>query len=317
MSYRYVFGPVDSSRLGLSLGLDLLGQKICSFDCLYCESGPTWLHTFRRKPYAPGEAVLAELKQWWLEKRSRPDFITLGGLGEPCLNSDLGRVISGVKRLVPDLPLAVLTNSSLLGSSLIRKELQRCQVILPSLDSLVPEEFQTLNRPAARMDPGKVADNILRTKQGFAGRIYLEVLLVEGINDSQLNLHRMRDFVARLHPDRVDVLTMSRPGSHSSARPVADEVLQAWRQELGAVLGPKPRHGHSTACSSSSPVQLQEMVLASLQRRPQTLQQLASGLGLEESQLEPVLQKLLGESKVATQDLGQENFFTLQRNYQV
>ncbi|MGM0424739.1 MAG: radical SAM protein [Thermodesulfobacteriota bacterium] len=316
MPYRYVFGPVDSSRLGLSLGLDLLGEKICSFDCLYCESGPTWVHTFRRKPYVPGEAVLAELEQWWLENSRRPDYITLGGLGEPCLNSDLSRIISGVKRLAPDLPLAILTNSSLLGSPLIRKELQRCQVILPSLDSLVPEEFQALNRPAHDMEPGQIAENILRTKEGFQGKIYLEILLVQGINDSELNLQRMQRFLARLNPHRVDVLTMSRPGAHSRARPVQANVLQAWRQELGAVLGPKPQPGSRSACSESSPVQLQEMVLNSLQRRPQTLQHLARGLGLEESQLEPVLQSLLASRKVAVQDLGQEKFFTLQRNDQ-
>jgi wyosine [tRNA(Phe)-imidazoG37] synthetase (radical SAM superfamily) len=317
MPYSYVFGPVDSSRLGLSLGLDLLGQKICSFDCLYCESGPTWLHTFRRKPYAPGEEVLAELEQWWLEDRPRPDYITLGGLGEPCLNSDLGRIVTGVKQLLPDLPLAVLTNSSLLGSSLIRKELQRCQVILPSLDSLVAEEFLALNRPAARMDPGKIAENILRFKQGFEGRIYLEILLVQGINDSKLNLERMQRFVSRLKPERVDVLSMSRPGSHSRARPVGKEVLQTWRKELGAVLGPKPQPGSRSACSSISPVQLQEMILSSLQRRPQSLQQLARGLNLDESQLEPVLQRLLDSRKVVLQELAEEKFFRLQRNYQV
>ncbi|MFP4392122.1 MAG: radical SAM protein [Desulfohalobiaceae bacterium] len=316
MPYRYVFGPVDSSRLGFSLGLDLLGQKICSFDCLYCESGPTWLHTFRRRPYAPGEAVLEELEQWWLENSRRPDYITLGGLGEPCLNSDLGRIVSGVKRIAPGLPLAVLTNSSLLGSSLIRKELQQCQVILPSLDTLVREEFLTLNRPVRNMDPYRIAENILRSKEGYKGKIYLEILLVQGINDSELNLQRMRSFVTSLEPDRVDVLSMSRPGSHSKARPVQTDVLESWRRELGAVLGSSPQTRGRSAGKSSSPLQLQEMVLNSLQRRPQTLQQLVRGLELDETQLDTVLQKLLASQKVLVQDLGAEKFFTLQRNDQ-
>lgn len=316
MPYKHVFGPVNSSRLGLSLGLDLLGDKICSYDCLYCESGPTRLQTMRRRPYAAGQEVLAELKHWWVNKRLQPDHITLGGLGEPCLNSDLGSIVSGIKKLVPDIPLAVLTNSSLLGSSLIRKELAQCQVILPSLDSMIPEEFWTLNRPVQKINPNLIAENILRTKQGFKGLIYLEILLVQGINDSGSNLKQMQSFCSKLAPDRLDVLTMTRPGAHSRAKPVDNSALEFWKRSLGASPAQAAGHSAKSDYTKHSLEQISEMVLNSLQRRPQTLQQLALALDLKQLQLKPVLQKLINQQVITVKKMGELEFFTLKRKDQ-
>ncbi len=313
MAYKYIFGPVFSNRLGLSLGLDLLGDKICSYDCLYCESGPTSIKSIKRRPYVPGQDILQEFEHWWRHAEYAPEHITLGGVGEPCLNSDLGLIVSGVKKIAPDVPLAILTNSSLLGSSLIRKELAKCQVLLPSLDSLLAREFWVLNRPVVDMDPGRIAENILTARKEFKGHIYLEVLLVRGLNDSEQNLNKMQEFCTELQANRVDVMTMSRPGAHAQARPVQEETLQLWRESLGAFSGTDKDCSVDPGRTGISTQQLRNTVLNTLHRRPQTLEQMSAALNVHQSLLHTVLQDLLQRKAVYIRELGHLKFFMLTR----
>ncbi len=161
MEFRTIFGPVLSSRLGRSLGLDLLGKKICTHDCLYCEVGPTTTHTLRRAPYVPARTLLTELALWKEHADSSPDHITLGGSGEPCLNSDLPEIISGVKNLFPHTPVAVLTNSALIGHPDVRTALLQADVILPSMDTLDPQAFLRLNRPHKGIELSRMAQDLL------------------------------------------------------------------------------------------------------------------------------------------------------------
>lgn len=236
MDYKYIFGPVRSGRLGLSLGLDLLGDRICSFDCLYCEVGKTRLHTLKRNVYVSAQSILQELKHWLKHNKPHPDFITLGGMGEPCLNKDMDEIIVGTKRLAPDIPTAILTNSSLLGSKRVSRDISLCQVVLPSLDSLVQAEFMTLNRPCVNLKTENIARNLLNWRQEYSGRVFLEILLVRGINDTKENLERLQNFVQTFKPNRVDVVTMTRPGAYAQALPVEEKTLDQWRCSWSADL---------------------------------------------------------------------------------
>lgn len=137
MNFSYVFGPVRSGRLGISLGLDLLGAPICTMDCLYCEVGRTRALTRKRKPYVPGHDILAELAAYRDGGNPTPEYVTLGGLGEPTLNSDMPEIIRGVRDIYPGLPVAVLTNAGALDDPEVCDELLLSDVVLPSLDSLV------------------------------------------------------------------------------------------------------------------------------------------------------------------------------------
>jgi wyosine [tRNA(Phe)-imidazoG37] synthetase (radical SAM superfamily) len=289
--YHYVFGPVTSGRLGVSLGLDLLGRTVCSYDCLYCEVGRTREKTLARAPYVDPGAVLDELARW-AAANEPPDAVTLGGMGEPCLNSGLGALIDGARAILPHTPVAVLTNSSLLHLSDVAEELARADVVLPSMDTLVDAEFRRLNQPAEGLDLETMARALLDFGQGFSGRLFLEVLLCAGVNDSERNLALMRDFCGLLRPDRVDVVTLNRPGAYPAARAVDTATLARWRDALAAAPLPSTARTGQRLRHAGQGTNASKAVLQSLRRRPQTAPQLASSLGLEPLAVHKALESL-------------------------
>lgn len=291
MIYSTVFGPVRSGRLGISLGLDLLGAPICSMDCLYCEVGPTRTLTRQRRAYVPAARVLGELAAWKRDNPA-PEVITLGGLGEPCLNSEMAEILAGARALFPNLPLAVLTNSTALADPEVRRELSGADIVLPSLDSLVESEFKAVNRPAAGITAAGVAESILALRAGFSGRICLEVLLCAGVNDSAENLALLTDYVARLRPERTDVVTLSRPGAHPGARAAGDATLARFREALGAG---EPERVDRQAEAGRTPLtenEFREIVSNSLRRRPQTPGQISDAMGVPEERVRTLLQQM-------------------------
>lgn len=145
MKFKYLFGPVPSRRLGLSLGVDLVPHKVCSFDCVYCECGRTTCHTVERKEYVLVSEVLRELEEF-MQDPLPFHYITFSGFGEPLLNKGFKRVAEWIKEHV-DRPLALLTNSSLLIYPEVRKEASLCDLILPSLDAVSQDVFERINRP--------------------------------------------------------------------------------------------------------------------------------------------------------------------------
>lgn len=335
---RHVFGPVLSGRLGRSLGLDLLGARVCTMNCVYCESGPLETLTLKRAPYVPADELLAELHQWEAGRLERgeplPDVVTLGGMGEPTLNSDMPRIINGVRDLLPGVAVAVLTNASLMTDAQVRAELAKADMILPSLDSLVPEEFARVNRGHSGLDPKAVADGILAFRRetaapqasgrtGSQPRLYLEVLLVAGVNDSLRNLELLTAYCNGLQPDRVDVTTLSRPGTEAWARPVDADTLARWRATLMACTTPhageqanalaeravsertglagrtEKRQEQAEGISlAEASARIQATILASVARRPQTAAQLASALLAGAETVERALSELLAQGLV-------------------
>jgi wyosine [tRNA(Phe)-imidazoG37] synthetase (radical SAM superfamily) len=304
---RYVFGPVMSGRLGRSLGLDLLGARICSMNCVYCESGRLTRLTTVRAPYVPAAELLNELRAWETDRASRgeplPDVATLGGMGEPTLNSDMPEIIEGVRKILPGVPVAVLTNASLMPDPAVRAELALADIVLPSLDSLVPEEFARVNRGHPSLDPAAVAGGILAFRQESAAKIWLEILLVAGVNDSTRNLELLADYCARLRPDRVDVTTLSRPGTEEWAKPVDAATLALWRERLAGLARPcaetpalaRQAEKRQEQSGGMDQEEIRARVLASLARRPQTAAQLASALFASTDDVERALSALLAQ----------------------
>ncbi|MFP4071532.1 MAG: radical SAM protein [Desulfovibrionales bacterium] len=316
--FKYIFGPVRSGRLGLSLGLDLLGESICSFDCLYCEVGRTTIKTVQRRPYVPAGEILSELERWLSLGLPRPDCITLGGSGEPCLNSELETILRGVGELAPDIPRAVLTNSTLLGDPDVARALNLAQTVLPSMDTLVEEEYRRLNRPDISLSVREIAASLLHWRTGYHGRVLLEILLVKGINDSEENLALLRDFCSRLTPDRVDVVTLTRPGAYPSARAVDGHVLERWRRELGA-MSPASREKRDDIAPPATTVDEAKalaVILASLKRRPQTTDQLSSALGIDTGVVETAVNELQENKSVVAVQSGDTTYFVFKCNEQ-
>jgi wyosine [tRNA(Phe)-imidazoG37] synthetase (radical SAM superfamily) len=312
-----IFGPVRSGRLGASLGLDLLGAKICSFDCLYCEVGVTRALTRIRKPYVPADKILGELAYWLFRPHPEFEVVTLGGMGEPTLNTDLGRIIEGVREMVPGVPVAVLTNSSLMYDPQVRTELALADMVLPSMDTLVPLEFTAINKPvdgATLMDARR---GLLEFRKLYPGKIFLEVLLLAGVNDSEENLDRLRAFCAELGPDRVDVVTMTRPGAYLQAIPAPPATLERFRRALdpaGSRALEMPEKSRHFAAPLDNPAdeELQALsirVLDSLARRPQTAEALAEVLDVGVWPLKNLLDDLAARGLVRPASHGGETFY--------
>lgn len=230
--YSYLYGPVPSRRLGRSLGIDIVPHKVCSYDCIYCQLGRTTRLTSERDRLVDPSEVIAELEHW-LEEGGDAEYITFAGSGEPTLHSELGDMIRNTKKLTP-IPVAVITNGSLLSEPEIREAVSAADLLVPSLDAGTERIFRAINRPAPGVSFLTMTEGLVRSAQEFAKEIWLEVMLVEGVNDSDSELLAIREIAHRVCPDRLQVNTVDRPSRSGRARPVSDDRLAEARRVFGA-----------------------------------------------------------------------------------
>lgn len=218
-----LFGPVLSRRLGLSLGVDLLKYKTCNLDCVYCELGRTSSLTKRRDRFISPDKVQREIIS-----RSGEEFdhLTFAGSGEPTLSSDLGEMIRRSKKIV-DVPVAVITNSTLLTSQKVRFEVAKADVVLPSLDAVTQSTFERINRPARDLKIEEIIEGLRAFRHEFSGEIWLEVMLVKDVNDSEAE--QIARAVRSIEPDRIQLNTV--------VRPPAEPVLPLDESEMMDILG--------------------------------------------------------------------------------
>ncbi len=277
---KYLYGPVPSRRLGLSLGVDIVPFKVCTLDCVYCQLGGTTEKTLERKDYVPVEAVLAELRDK-LAEGIEADFITISGSGEPTLNSRLGELIDGIKKIT-NIPVAILTNGTLLYKQDVRADCARADVVLPSLDAGDEQTFQRVNRPHSALSIEKLISGLCEFRNDFAGRIWLEVFFIEGFNTDTEQIAKIRDAVNRIRPDKVQLNTAVRPTAEPGIKSLNAEKLQAIAEELGekceVVADFSPgRHGGNIETKA-------EDLLSMLKRRPCSLSDICSALGINRNE---------------------------------
>ncbi|MCX6559762.1 MAG: radical SAM protein [Candidatus Aminicenantes bacterium] len=271
-----IYGPVPSRRLGYSLGLDILPFKTCSMDCIYCQLGAYGRTTDRRREYVPVRAVLAQIRGA-LASGARIDAITFSGSGEPTLHAGIGRIIAGIKRMT-DVKVVVLTNSSTLAGRRNGRDLVQADIVVPSLDAVTDRIFAKVNRPHAGLTAEKIIDGLVRFRRRFKGRIWLEVMLVRGINDGPAHLRRLRAAIERIRPDRVQINTVVRPPAEKSARPLTAAELERVRIFLGPtaeIIADFSREKQPVPAPDASAA-----ILAALKRRPMTAGDLSQSLGL-------------------------------------
>ncbi len=290
MAYRYLFGPVPSRRLGISLGIDLVPHKTCTFDCVYCECGRTTDLTCERREYVPTDGVIAELDDF-LATAPDLDYVTFAGSGEPTLHSGIGEIISFIKERYPRYRVAVLTNSALLTDPEVRAALMRADLVVPSLDAVSEEVFLEINRPCPGITAGRVLEGLLDFVREYPGEVWLEVFIVPGQNDTEEEVLRLRDAVAAISPDRVQVNTLDRPGTDIRVRPASPGALERIASTLGGnaeVIG--------AACTDRVlPPKIEdagEVILATIRRRPCTPGDLAALLGIRPAEVSKYLRIL-------------------------
>lgn len=294
---RYVYGPVLSRRLGLSLGVDLVPRKVCTYDCIYCQIGRTTLKTLERKEYVPASSILREVEEALRSCSTPPDYVTLSGSGEPTLNERLGEILKGIKGMSPS-PLAVITNGSLLYRGEVAEVLLEADVVLPSLDAVTPAVFETINRPHPDLRLEEIVKGLKAFRQAFKGKLWLEVLLCRGVNDGRAELQALKEVIAEIGPDAVHLNTVVRPGVEEYAYPLPYERLSTIAKELGEGVEVITRPPQRAAPSHRE--NLEEQVLRTLKVRPLTLEDLSRSLGLHEMEALKVLDQLADEGKITS-----------------
>jgi len=302
----HIYGPVPSRRLGFSLGVDIVPFKTCSFNCIYCQLGRTPRSSGRRRRFFSSREILHQVHEA-VAKSPRIDHITFSGSGEPTLNIAIGDLIRKIKKIT-DVPVAVLTNSSFLTRKAVRRALRAADVVVPSLDAARAETFRRINRPLAGLQIAEIIRALSAFRREFKGRIWLEVMLVKGINDSLVDIKALKRAIARIRPDKVQLNTVVRPPAEKWARPLPRRALEKIAKQLGGEIEVvadfrKPTH-------SPSGGDIKRAILDMAERRPVTQKDIASSLGREEKDIRPHLETLLRWRRLNQRKYGRSFYYS-------
>ena len=294
MGYQYLFGPVPSRRLGISLGIDLVPPKTCSYNCIYCECGKTTNLTTERTEYYPTDAIIREIDDY-LSTSPHLDFITFSGSGEPTLHSGIGEIARHIRERFPEYRIALLTNGSLFADPGIRAEVAEIDVIVPSLDAVSESIFQKIDRPCRSITATRVRDGLVALRKEFKGEIWLEIFIVPGLNDTDEELLFLRDAIEEIRPERVQVNTLDRPG-------IVDWITVPTAEEMERITSALGFPGIEVveALSSRSDIAsfsyfVRESILGTIRRRPCTIDDLSRVLGLHANEVRKYIDPLLAE----------------------
>ena len=308
--YKYLFGPVPSRRLGISLGIDLVPHKICSLNCVYCECGRTTKLTTERKEYVPVDEVMKELTHY-LANNPVPDYITFSGSGEPTLNSGLGKTLDFIKEKYPTIPVAVLTNGTLLRFKQVRNEIMKADLVLPSLDAATEAVFKKINRPPKSLTIKNCIDGLVSFRKEYSGKINLEVFILPGYNDHQVELDELKKVILKIKPDLVQLNTLDRPGTLldliAASRTELQNIVDYWNLENVEIIAAAPDRNKIKSYRKD----IETAILETIDRRPCTLTDLSQILGKHINEVNKYLDVLENEKKIKNIKLERGIFYQI------
>ncbi|MGQ9844228.1 MAG: radical SAM protein [Spirochaetota bacterium] len=285
---QYCFGPVQSRRLGVSLGVDIVPHKTCTLNCVYCECGKTTVLTDEIKEYVPTNAVIKELDAI-LSLHPDLDVITFSGSGEPTLHSGIGTIIDYLKSNYR-YKIAVLTNGTLLHNCNVRERLYHADIVIPSLDAATEHAFTKICRPHRSISLKTIIEGIAQFRKEFTNLLILEIFIVPKINDIPSELEALVNAAHFINPHRIQLNYLDRPGTEKWVAKVPIETLK----QIAALFKPIPVDIPSTPeyrlLELSLP--LQEMILSTIERRPCTVDDLAYSLGKDQLLVKQMLEDL-------------------------
>lgn len=310
--YKHLFGPVPSRRLGMSLGVDLVPHKVCSLNCVYCECGETTNLTTERKEYVSYDEIISELDDFF-KNNDNPDYITFSGAGEPTLNIHIGSVIDYIKSNFGNIPVAVLTNGSLLSNPEVRNELLRADLILPSLDAASNLAFKKIDRPSSNLNIENYIDGLIKFSKEFIGTIWLEIMILPGFNDDLENLKGLKEAILKINPAKVQLNTLDRPGVIDNIRAATrielQNIIDLWGLDIVEIIA-------STAVrkdNKSFRKDTENAILETISRRPCTLEDLQKILGLHVNEINKYLDTLDNDGKIETYRQERGIFYQLKK----
>ena len=308
--YKYLFGPVPSRRLDMSLGIDLVPKKVCSLNCVYCEVGETTKLAVDRMEYVKVDKIFAELKEF-MSNNPKIDYITFSGSGEPTLNSKIGEVLSHVKQHYPEVKTAILTSGALLADKRLRTEILASDVILPSLDAASQSVFEKINQPNPNLKIDTYIQGLVDMRKEYKGNIWLEVFLLKNYNDTPDELMLLKEAILKIKPDMIQLNTLDRPGAVSGLKALTKEELQTvadnWNIPNVEIIASASQR---TTLESFS-TDIEATILATIARRPCTLNDLHQVLGIHINEINKYLGTLELNSKIKSVELDRGAFYEL------
>lgn len=228
--YKHVFGPVPSRRLGVSLGVDLVVSKSCNLNCIFCECGATKKIQLERQRFKDMNEILNEIQS--VLKDIKPDYITFSGSGEPTLSLDLGNISKAIKEdLKYKGKICLITNSLLLANEQVIKELEYIDLIVPTLNTLKQDIFEKIVRPDYRTSVDEIKKGFINlNNSNYKGKIWIEIFILENINDSEENFIEIADFLnsENIRYDKIQLNTIDRVGAERDLKAISfDKILKA------------------------------------------------------------------------------------------
>jgi len=306
--YKYIFGPVNSRRLGISLGVDLVPFKTCPLNCVYCECGNTTDLTSKIDEYVPTDEVLQEIDDY-LSGKPKLDIITFSGSGEPTLHKNIGRIIDHIKNHFSGYKIAVLTNGIMLSRNSVRRAISKADLVIPSLDAVSIEVFNRIARPVPGITPEKLIDGLADFRQVFSGEMILEIFIVPGINDTPAELKKIRNAFDRIKPDRIQINSLDRPGAEDWVSPVGKDTLSRiekifapFRVEMIGSPGNYKfidKHGDG----------IMRKIISTLERRPSTIEDLYRSFGIREEEIAEIIEMMLKKGIISKEKLPRGEFY--------
>ena len=308
--YKYLFGPVPSRRLGMSLGIDLVPKKVCALNCVYCEVGETTKLTTDRMEYIKYDKIISELQQF-MSSRPKIDYITFSGSGEPTLNSRIGEVLAYVKQNYPDVKTAILTCGALLSSPQLRTEILEADVILPSLDAATQAIFNKINRPNPNLSIDTYIKGLIDFRKEYKGQIWLEVFLLKGYNDMLEELDLIKEAILKIEPDIVQLNTLDRPrtveGLIAMTKNELQKIKDYWDISDVEIIASAAQRTDIDSYNTD----IEGRILATIARRPCTLDDLNQILGIHVNEINKYLGALELNKKIKSTTLKRGVFYEL------
>ncbi|MBF1191495.1 MAG: radical SAM protein [Fusobacterium periodonticum] len=232
--YKHVFGPVPSRRLGISLGVDLVVSKSCNLNCIFCECGATKKIQLERKRFKDMNEILEEISA--VLKDIKPDYITFSGSGEPTLSLDLGNISKAIKEdLKYEGKICLITNSLLLADENLMKELEYIDLIVPTLNTLTQDIFEKIVRPDYRTSVEEIRKGFINlNKSNYKGKIWIEIFILENVNDSDKNFVDIANFLKseNIRYDKIQLNTIDRVGAERDLKAISFEKISRAKKIL-------------------------------------------------------------------------------------
>lgn len=301
----HIFGPVPSRRLGLSLGIDPLNCKSCNLNCVYCELGRTIHYVAERKVFVETGELLSELRDYF-SRGGKADFLTFSGSGEPTLALNLEEMIDSVKSEFK-LPVALITNTTLFTDSNVRNAAAKADVLLPSIDAADESAFIKADRPHQGLKLKYILEGFREFCSMYKGRIWAEVMLVKGINDTKENLEAVAGYLNSLpNIEKIQVNTVVRARAEDYAEPLSREELEAAKK----ILGPKAEiigkySGQGFVVTDT----VMEAVITAAYLRPMRVQDLLEVINADVREIFESAEKAVRDGKAEKLEMNGEMFY--------